>query len=57
MILFLKTLDRRAWKAVVAGWKPPMIIIDGNSVPKSEVDWTDDEEQSSVEMLELLCYF
>ncbi|KAA0025476.1 gag-pol polyprotein [Cucumis melo var. makuwa] len=38
MILFLKTLDGRAWRAVVAGWKPPMITIDGHSNPKSEVN-------------------
>ena len=48
MILFLNTLNGRAWRAVVAGWKPLMIIIDGHSVPKSEVDRTDAEEQAFV---------
>ncbi|KAA0037315.1 gag-pol polyprotein [Cucumis melo var. makuwa] len=27
MISFLKTLDGRAWRAVVAGWELPMIIL------------------------------
>ncbi|KAA0055460.1 gag-pol polyprotein [Cucumis melo var. makuwa] len=31
-------LDGRAWRAVVVGWEPPMITIDGHSVPKFEVD-------------------
>ena len=26
-----------------------MITVDGNSVPKSKVDWTDAEEQASLE--------
>ncbi|TYK22111.1 gag-pol polyprotein [Cucumis melo var. makuwa] len=48
MISFLKTLDGRTCRVVVAGWDPPMITIDGHCVPKSEVDWTDVEEQASV---------
>ncbi|TYJ98278.1 gag-pol polyprotein [Cucumis melo var. makuwa] len=38
MISFLKTIDGRAWRAVVARWEPPMFTVDGNFVPKSEVD-------------------
>ncbi|KAA0038153.1 gag-pol polyprotein [Cucumis melo var. makuwa] len=49
MIFFIKTLDGKAWRALVAGYDPPMIIVNGVSVPKPEVDWTDDEEQASVE--------
>ncbi|KAA0038371.1 gag-pol polyprotein [Cucumis melo var. makuwa] len=48
MIFFIKTLDGRAWRSLVAGNKPPMITGDGVSVPKSKVDWTDAEEQASV---------
>ncbi|KAA0032410.1 gag-proteinase polyprotein [Cucumis melo var. makuwa] len=48
MIFFIKTLDGRAWRALVAGYEPPMIIVDGVSVPKPEVDWTDAEEQASI---------
>ncbi|KAA0045319.1 gag-pol polyprotein [Cucumis melo var. makuwa] len=44
MIFFIKTLDRRAWRALVASYEPPMITVDGVSVPKPEVDWTDAEE-------------
>ncbi|KAA0054608.1 gag-pol polyprotein [Cucumis melo var. makuwa] len=32
MISFLKTLDGRAWRAIVAEWEPPMITVDGHSV-------------------------
>ncbi|TYK07991.1 gag-pol polyprotein [Cucumis melo var. makuwa] len=48
MILFIKTLDGKAWRTLVAGYEPPMITVDGVSVPKPEVDWTDAEEQASV---------
>ncbi|KAA0033522.1 gag-pol polyprotein [Cucumis melo var. makuwa] len=48
MIFFIETLDGRAWRALVAGYDPPMITMNGVSVPKPEVDWTDAEEQSFV---------
>ncbi|TYK02457.1 gag-proteinase polyprotein [Cucumis melo var. makuwa] len=48
MIFFIKTLDGKAWRALVAGYDPPMITVNGVSVPKPEVDWTDAEEQASV---------
>ncbi|TYK13606.1 gag-pol polyprotein [Cucumis melo var. makuwa] len=48
MIFFIKTLDGKAWRALVAGYDPPMIIVNGVSVPKPEVDWTDAEKQASV---------
>ncbi|KAA0042306.1 gag-pol polyprotein [Cucumis melo var. makuwa] len=48
MIFFIKTLDRKAWRALMAGYDPPMITVNGVSVPKPEVDWTDAEEQASV---------
>ncbi|TYJ97967.1 gag-pol polyprotein [Cucumis melo var. makuwa] len=38
IISFIKTLDGRLWRVLVAGYKPPMITVDGVSVPKSEVD-------------------
>ncbi|KAA0052277.1 gag-pol polyprotein [Cucumis melo var. makuwa] len=49
MISFLKTLDGRAWRAVVAGWEPPMITVDCQFIFKSEVDWTDAKGQASME--------
>ena len=48
MISFLKSLDGRAWRAVVSRWKPSMITADGRFVPKPEIDWTNAEEQASM---------
>ncbi|KAA0038419.1 gag-pol polyprotein [Cucumis melo var. makuwa] len=48
MIFFVKTLDEKAWRVLVAGYEPPMVTVDGVSVPKPKVDWTDAEEQASV---------
>ncbi|TYK09548.1 gag-pol polyprotein [Cucumis melo var. makuwa] len=47
-IFFIKTLDEKAWRVLVAGYEPPMVTMDGVSVPKLEVDWTDAEERASV---------
>ncbi|KAA0039001.1 gag-pol polyprotein [Cucumis melo var. makuwa] len=33
----------RAWRALVAGYDPPMSTVDGVSVPKPEVEWIDAE--------------
>ncbi|TYK03067.1 gag-pol polyprotein [Cucumis melo var. makuwa] len=48
MIFFIKMLDGKACRALVAGYDPSMITLNGVSVPKPEVDWTDAEEQASV---------
>ncbi|KAA0036824.1 uncharacterized protein E5676_scaffold110G001920 [Cucumis melo var. makuwa] len=48
MIFFIKTLDGKAWRALMAGYDPPMTTVNGVSVPKPEVDWTDAEEQAFV---------
>ncbi|TYJ96973.1 gag-pol polyprotein [Cucumis melo var. makuwa] len=48
MIFSIKTLDEKAWRVLVAGYEPPMVTVDGVSVPKPKVDWTDAEEQASV---------
>ncbi|KAA0053468.1 gag-pol polyprotein [Cucumis melo var. makuwa] len=40
--------DGKAWRALVAGFDPPMTTVNGVSVQKPEVDWTDAEEQASV---------
>ncbi|TYK00141.1 gag-pol polyprotein [Cucumis melo var. makuwa] len=42
------SLDGKAWRALVAGYDPLMITVNGLSVPKREVDWIDAEEQASV---------
>ncbi|TYK30592.1 putative mitochondrial protein [Cucumis melo var. makuwa] len=46
--LIAEAIDERAWRALVAGYEPPMITVDGAFVPKLEVNWTDAEEQASV---------
>lgn len=48
MTSFLKSLDGRVWRAIVPRWEPPMIRVDGKSIPKPKIDWTDFEEQASV---------
>ncbi|KAA0067186.1 gag-pol polyprotein [Cucumis melo var. makuwa] len=48
MIFFIKTLDGKAWTALVAGYESPMVTVDGVSVAKPKVDWTDVEEQALV---------
>ncbi|TYK18530.1 gag-pol polyprotein [Cucumis melo var. makuwa] len=48
MIFFIKTLHGKAWRALVAGYDPSMIAVNGVSVPKPEVDWTDAKEKASV---------
>ncbi|KAA0065827.1 gag-pol polyprotein [Cucumis melo var. makuwa] len=40
--------DGRAWRALVAGYEPLMITVDGVLILKPEVDWTDAEEEASV---------
>ncbi|KAA0067457.1 gag-pol polyprotein [Cucumis melo var. makuwa] len=48
MIFSIKTLDEKAWKALVVGYDPPMITVSGVSILKPEVYWTDAKEQASV---------
>ncbi|TYK22564.1 gag-pol polyprotein [Cucumis melo var. makuwa] len=49
MIFFIKTLDGKAWRALVGGYESQVVTVNGVSVPKPEIDWTDAEEQASVE--------
>ncbi|XP_075524507.1 uncharacterized protein LOC142556897 [Primulina tabacum] len=40
----IKSIDEMAWQRVINGWTSPMMIDqDGNSLPKSETNWTADE--------------
>ncbi|CAM8956815.1 unnamed protein product [Rhodiola kirilowii] len=46
---FLKSLDERAWKAVLRGWTEPMMNnLTGEPVPKPEALWTEDEDKDSM---------
>ncbi|CAM8913675.1 unnamed protein product [Rhodiola kirilowii] len=49
MKYFLKSLDERAWKAVLIGWtEPTMENLTGEVVPKPEALWTEADDRASV---------
>ncbi|KAA0033930.1 gag-pol polyprotein [Cucumis melo var. makuwa] len=41
------SFDGRAWRALVAGYEPPRITVDGVSVSNLKVDWINAKEQAS----------
>ncbi|CAM8882987.1 unnamed protein product [Rhodiola kirilowii] len=44
---FLKSLDEKAWKAVLAGWTEPMMEnLTGETIPKPEALWTEADEKA-----------
>ncbi|CAM8997154.1 unnamed protein product [Rhodiola kirilowii] len=46
---FLKSLDEKAWRAVMRGWTEPMMNnLTGESVPKPEALWTEEEDKASM---------
>ncbi|CAM8990261.1 unnamed protein product [Rhodiola kirilowii] len=46
---FLKSLDERAWKAVLTGWtEPTMENLTGEAVPKPEALWTEADDKASM---------
>ncbi|CAM8883259.1 unnamed protein product [Rhodiola kirilowii] len=46
---FLKSLDERAWKAILKGWTEPMMNnLTGEPVPKPEAPWTEEEDKASM---------
>ncbi|KAK2362046.1 gag-protease polyprotein [Trifolium repens] len=48
MIAFIKSMDQKAWKAIVTGWNHPIVTAeDGSSILKGERDWTPEEEAES----------
>ncbi|KAK2396297.1 gag-protease polyprotein [Trifolium repens] len=48
MIAFIKSMDKKAWKAIVTGWNHPIVTTeDGSSILKGERDWTPEEEAES----------
>ncbi|KAA0037653.1 gag-pol polyprotein [Cucumis melo var. makuwa] len=42
--------------ALVSGYEPPMITVNGVSKPKPEIDWTDAEGQASWKCKSHKCY-
>ncbi|CAM8895604.1 unnamed protein product [Rhodiola kirilowii] len=46
---FLKSLDEKAWRAVMRGWTEPMMNnLTGEPVLKPEALWTEDEDKASM---------
>ncbi|CAM8956647.1 unnamed protein product [Rhodiola kirilowii] len=46
---FLKSLDEKAWRAVMRGWTEPMMNnLTGEPVPKPEALWTEEEDKASL---------
>ncbi|CAM8964908.1 unnamed protein product [Rhodiola kirilowii] len=46
---FLKSLDEKAWRAVIRGWTEPMMNnLTGEPVLKPEALWTEDEDKASM---------
>ena len=49
MVAFLKTLDNKAWRAVIKGWEHPVITLkDGTTKLKPEEEWEEEEEKLSL---------
>ncbi|CAM8981546.1 unnamed protein product [Rhodiola kirilowii] len=49
MKAFLKSLDERAWKAVMIGWTEPMMAnLEGAVMPKPEAMWSEADDVAAV---------
>ncbi|CAM8904961.1 unnamed protein product [Rhodiola kirilowii] len=45
---FLKSLDEKAWRAILVGWTQPMMVnVEGAMVIQLEALWTDADEKAS----------
>ena len=50
MHAFVKSIDEKVWRFVVQGWKPPTKTdAKGKTVPKSEAEWTPEENTLSTQ--------
>ena len=46
MKAFIKTLNEKAWRAVLSGWYHPTVTdTEGNTTPKPELKWTIGEDK------------
>ena len=46
--MFIKSMDELAWKVVITYWSPPSKEDEsGKAVPKSELEWSIEEEKQS----------
>ena len=45
MRVFIKSIDEKAWRSVLQRWKPPTKTdAEGKTIPKSEANWTPEED-------------
>ncbi|KAK2411140.1 gag-protease polyprotein [Trifolium repens] len=45
MVVFLKSMDQKAWRAIITGWNHPIITAaDGSTSLKGVADWSLEEE-------------
>ena len=52
MLVFIKSLDMKAWRLVFTGWCPPTKIdADGKTMVKNKLEWTDEEDKSATNNL------
>ena len=48
MKAFIKTLNEKAWRAVLSGWYHPTVTdTEGKTTPKPELEWTPQEDNLS----------
>jgi hypothetical protein len=41
MVAFLKSMDNKAWKAIIKGWTHPVVTAkDGTTSQKPEAEWS-----------------
>ncbi|KAK2409421.1 gag-protease polyprotein [Trifolium repens] len=45
MVAFLKSMDQKAWRAIITGWNHPIVTAAyGSTSPKRVADWSPEEE-------------
>lgn len=49
MTAFLKSIGSKIWKVVITGWEPPSVTNDGKTTFKAKIEWSDSEDQASIE--------
>ena len=49
MMAFIKSLDEKAWVAIIEGWSPPVIKNEeGKDILKDVKKWSTDEERAAL---------
>ena len=48
MHAFIKSIDEKAWRSILQGWKlPTKTDVEGKTVPKDKADWAPEEDALS----------